>query len=76
MKGGIAEFSEKPLMNIPFLPIDWDSESSISFHNHITNAVKEILSKKKASDPCTLQWLSTQFEEQISHINATHQELS
>lgn len=39
VKGGIIEFSEKPLASIPFRKIDWNCEKDIECHNKITQSV-------------------------------------
>lgn len=39
MKGGIAEFSEKPLSEIPFRGIDWSNPEEVKFHDEITTLV-------------------------------------
>lgn len=45
MKGGIAEFSEKPLSSIPFRYIDWNDDEDIAFHNLVTDAIRESVSE-------------------------------
>lgn len=45
MKGGIAEFSEKPLSSIPFRYIDWDDDEDIAFHDLVTDAIRESVSE-------------------------------
>jgi len=42
MKGGIAEFSERPIAAIPFRSIDWTNDREIAAHNEITNIVKGV----------------------------------
>jgi adenine-specific DNA-methyltransferase len=39
MKGGVAEFSEKPLSEIPFRRIDWANEDEIRAHQKISQLV-------------------------------------
>ena len=39
MKGGVAEFSEKPLSEIPFRRIDWANDAETSIHNKICELV-------------------------------------
>lgn len=48
MKGGIAEFSEKPLSSIPFRYIDWDDDEDIAFHDIVTDAIRESVSENMA----------------------------
>jgi adenine-specific DNA-methyltransferase len=36
MKGGVAEFSERPLSEIPFRRIRWDDEHEVKLHDEIT----------------------------------------
>lgn len=42
MKGGVAEFSEKPLSNIPFRSIDWESTHEVSIHDQIAELVNSM----------------------------------
>ena len=44
MKGGIAEFSERPLASIPIRLIDWANKNDVSLHNKITKATKAYIS--------------------------------
>ncbi len=37
IKGGIAEFSERPLSSIPFRCIDWDVRAEVLVHDRIVN---------------------------------------
>lgn len=69
MKGGIAEFSEKPLMSIPFLPIDWENPESVHFHDSITHAVKASVADAAASSSEMIEWLSTSFQDQIAKFS-------
>ncbi len=39
MKGGIAEFSEKPLSEIPFRTIDWSNPKDVELHDKIKQIV-------------------------------------
>ncbi len=41
MKGGVAEFSERPLASIPFRSIDWSNESEVAIHAEITGLIAE-----------------------------------
>ncbi|MFX0049704.1 MAG: Eco57I restriction-modification methylase domain-containing protein [Candidatus Hermodarchaeota archaeon] len=47
IRGGVAEFSEKPLSSIPFRLINWDSSLERKIHTRITSLVQEIYLKKK-----------------------------
>jgi adenine-specific DNA-methyltransferase len=40
MKGGVAEFSEKPLSEIPFRRINWENQSEVEVHERITNLIE------------------------------------
>lgn len=42
MKGGVAEFSEKPLSEIPLRRIDWSIPREAEMHNEITNLMQEL----------------------------------
>jgi len=42
MKGGIAEFSERPLASIPFRSIDWSDSKEIGIHQEITKLMLSI----------------------------------
>lgn len=39
LKGGVAEFSERPLSEIPFRPIDWTDSFEVEMHEKIKNRV-------------------------------------
>lgn len=41
IKGGIAEFSERPLSSIPFRGIDWDVEAEVLVHDRIINLMEK-----------------------------------
>ncbi len=41
MKGGVAEFSEKPLSMIPFRPIDFVDPHELEAHNQVTIKMRE-----------------------------------
>ncbi len=49
MKGGIAEFSERPLASIPFRSINWDDAAERELHDTITSIMKS-LSSNSAKD--------------------------
>ena len=40
MKGGVAEFSERPLADIPFRFIDWNNPTDVDLHNSVTHTVR------------------------------------
>ncbi|UCG90220.1 MAG: Eco57I restriction-modification methylase domain-containing protein [Candidatus Heimdallarchaeota archaeon] len=46
IRGGVAEFSEEPLKNIPFRLINWKSSSERQIHDRIKLLVKEIQKKE------------------------------
>ena len=43
MKGGIAEFSERPIASIPFRPIDWSNPDESESHDEIVALVQSSL---------------------------------
>ncbi|MFW9914286.1 MAG: Eco57I restriction-modification methylase domain-containing protein [Candidatus Thorarchaeota archaeon] len=45
-RGGVLEFSEKPLTRIPIRLIDWDDTEEISLHNAIVKLVDRILADR------------------------------
>jgi adenine-specific DNA-methyltransferase len=47
VRGGVAEFSEKPLFSIPFRLINWDSSVERDIHAKITSLVQEIYLEKR-----------------------------
>jgi len=42
-RGGVAEFSERPLSEIPIKRIDWDNRHEVACHNKIVKQVETIL---------------------------------
>lgn len=42
-RGGVAEFSERPLMMIPIKRIDWNNKREVAHHNNIVDQVDLIL---------------------------------
>ncbi len=46
MKGGVAEFSEKPLSEIPFRRIDWENHMEVEAHETITDLIESIAASK------------------------------
>lgn len=47
LKGGVAEFSEKPLSEIPFRRIEWDRPDEVQVHGQVTHMMRAIM---KATD--------------------------
>jgi adenine-specific DNA-methyltransferase len=43
MKGGIAEFSERPIASMPFRPIDWSNPDESESHGKIVALVQSSL---------------------------------
>jgi len=46
VRGGVLEFSEKPLSEIPIRLINWGKEEEIEIYNKITKVTKKIISSK------------------------------
>jgi len=46
IKGGIAEFSEKPIKRIPFRRINWSNTKEVVLHDNITKITKSIIANK------------------------------
>ena len=44
VKGGVAEFSERPLSSVPIRLIDWANPTEVALHNEIVSAVKAYMS--------------------------------
>lgn len=42
MKGGVAEFSEKPLSELPFRQINWDDAREVLIHEEISNLAGKV----------------------------------
>lgn len=59
MKGGVAEFSEKPLSEIPFRAIDWSNAGEVEIHHKITELVNSVCSGTQEFESVE----STLFEE-------------
>lgn len=47
LRGGVLEFSEKPLMRIPIKRIDWENHTHVSIHDEIVRCVEDIISRRK-----------------------------
>lgn len=62
MKGGIAEFSEKPINEIPFRSIDWDIPEEVEFHDRITNMVREAVDSSIEGRQDAISRFSEMFE--------------
>lgn len=50
IKGGIAEFSERPLASLPVRLINWGRESEVVIHDEITRLVREYDGNEKTLD--------------------------
>lgn len=61
MKGGVAEFSEKPLSEIPFRRIDWSNPDEVAIHEAIVAIMRATISSKLTVVDAQLQ-LTNQFE--------------
>jgi len=48
-RGGVLEFSEKPLSRIPIKMIDWDSKKEVNLHDEIVGTVNKVISSKKVN---------------------------
>ena len=46
-RGGVLEFSEKPLSKIPIRLIDWNNEKEVKIYNNIVDLINQLLSKKE-----------------------------
>lgn len=46
IKGGVAEFSERPLSSIPIKLIDWNNQHEIRLHDEIVQLVKKMRTSK------------------------------
>ena len=42
LKGGIAEFSERPLSSIPFRAIDWDNPDEVQIHDDVVALMEKL----------------------------------
>ena len=42
-RGGVAEFSERPLSKIPIRMINWDDQAEVKSHRNIVKLVDQIL---------------------------------
>ncbi|MFX0086430.1 MAG: Eco57I restriction-modification methylase domain-containing protein [Candidatus Hodarchaeota archaeon] len=68
VRGGVLEFSEKPLSEIPIRLINWEREKEVSIHNQIVDLVYKIKTYK--SDEMTKKLkikIEKLFEELISN---------
>lgn len=43
MKGGVAEFSERPVHELPFRRINWESKQEVAVHEEITKLVQDLV---------------------------------
>ncbi|MDK4575452.1 Eco57I restriction-modification methylase domain-containing protein [Kingella kingae] len=60
IKGGIVEFSEKPLASIPFRPIDWHNAEEVLLHEKITQAVQNYQQDNESKH---LQYIQNYFQQ-------------
>lgn len=60
VKGGVVEFSEKPLASVPFKKINWDKEREVYLHDYISELTKEYLIHKNKKILLTIR---EQFKE-------------
>lgn len=49
-RGGVVEFSERPLSIIPIRLINWENDNEIGIHNKIVELVNKILENKDGND--------------------------
>lgn len=49
IKGSIIEFSETPIANIPFRPINWNSKKEVEIHSLITEEIKNYITDSSIS---------------------------
>ena len=49
VRGGVIEFSEKPLTEIPFRMINWNDPNEVNIHDNITKVVEHLIQDK--NDP-------------------------
>ncbi len=59
VKGAIVEFSEAPIANIPFRPINWNSARETEIHDRITAEVQEYL---KDNSPIHINSINNLFD--------------
>jgi adenine-specific DNA-methyltransferase len=50
MKGGVAEFSERPLSLIPFRRIDWNDDREVLFHNSIVHEFTDAVNRNQLNE--------------------------
>lgn len=72
MKGGIAEFSERPLASIPFREIDWDSTREREIHDEITTLMKHLPNDDETSRAISIKQIGSLVEQLLP--NATEAE--
>ncbi|MFX1253654.1 MAG: class I SAM-dependent DNA methyltransferase [Promethearchaeota archaeon] len=54
VRGGVAEFSESPLSNLPIRLINWDNPTETMIHQKITELIQIILDKKSEKSTRTI----------------------
>lgn len=60
-RGGVLEFSERPLSRIPIRMIDWDNPNEVALHNEIIDYIDYILKTRKLD-------ISEKIEEKIREL--------
>lgn len=50
VKGGIVEFSEKPINSIPIRRINWNSKREVILHDKIVSACKRVVSRDESEE--------------------------
>lgn len=45
IRGGVLEFSEKPLSEIPYRLINWEDSNEVNIHDELTSTIKQIKNK-------------------------------
>lgn len=50
MKGGVAEFSERPLSLVPFRRINWNDDKEIQFHNKIAKEFLDLTNSNQLNE--------------------------
>ena len=63
MKGGVAEFSEKPLSEIPFRRIDWSNELEVQIHDSISQIAQD-----SSMDGADLSKIEEEFRAQFRKL--------
>ncbi len=64
IKGGVAEFSEKPLSNIPFRAIRWDDANEVAVHDEVTKH----MAAARHANPLARQDLQKRLQDLIEEL--------